>query len=128
MKRGCRLFERAPSASSLNADAIINPDLIIVGDYEDWPTQRIRAIRRMYPTAKIILCNSDSEQNEIDIDLVLSRGFDGYISDKTDEPRIVSLLQNLLAGKCALPRTAPSLRRGWGAAPVKTADDPFHAS
>lgn len=128
LKRGCFVFERASSTPLMLGSEEISPDLIIVGDFEEWPKSRTHPLRKMYPKAKIVVYGADGDPVDVDLELVRSRGFDGYIPDEVSEPQLVSLLQQLLAGKCALPQTTPSLRRGWGATPAKTTTDLFHAS
>jgi len=128
LKRGCIVTERASSTPIRVEGHIACPDLIIVGDLEDWPNTRMRPLRKMYPDAKIVLYGSEGHPGDVDLELVRSRGFDGYIPDEVDESKLVSLLQQLLAGKTTLPQATRSLRRGWGAIPAKTATDPFHAN
>jgi len=128
LKRGCFVFERTSSTPFMVGGEEVSPDLIIVGDFEDWPRNRTYPVRKMYPGAKLVVYGSQDEPVDVDVELVRSRGFDGYIPDEVDEPQLVSLLQQLLAGKCALPHTVPSLCRGWGATPAKAASDPFHAA
>jgi len=128
LKRGCFVFERTSSTPITIGEQPVSPDLIIVGDLEDWPKNRTRPLREMYPKAKFVVYGSDSDPVDIELELVRSRGFDGYIPDNVSEPQLVSLLQQLLAGKCALPQATPSLRRGSGATPAKTSPNTLHAS